>query len=389
MNAGRTVFSQLIEFLPHQEFQKCVARYGGDRYLKNLSCWDQYLAMAFAQLTYRESLRDIEACLRSVSGKLYHMGFRGKVARSTLADANEARNWRIYADFAQVLIAIARPLHARDPIGVDLEQSLYALDSTTIDLCLSLFPWAKFRRRKAAVKMHTLLDLHGNIPTFIRVTSGDVHDVNILDEIMPEAGAFYVMDRGYIDFERLFVFTLSSAFFVVRTKSNVLLQRRYSHPVDKSTGVRSDQTVILTSFESVSVYPDALRRVSYFDTETNKRLKFLTNNFVLPALTIAQIYKCRWQVELFFKWIKQHLRIKAFYGTSENAVKTQIWIAVSVYVLVAIIRKRLGLEASLYQTLQILSVTLFEKTPILCALQAIGVEANFAENVNQLILFDF
>ena len=389
MNAGRTVFSQLIEFLPHQEFQKCVARYGGDRYLKNLSCWDQYLAMAFAQLTYRESLRDIEACLRSVSGKLYHMGFRGKVARSTLADANEARNWRIYADFAQVLIAIARPLHARDPIGADLEQSLYALDSTTIDMCLALFPWAKFRRRKAAVKMHTLLDLHGNIPTFIRVTSGDVHDVNLLDEIMPEAGAFYVMDRGYIDFQRLFVFTLSSAFFVVRTKSNVLLQRRYSHPVDKSTGVRSDQTVVLTSFESASVYPDALRRVSYFDTETNKRLKFLTNNFVLPALTIAQIYKCRWQVELFFKWIKQHLRIKAFYGTSENAVKTQIWIAVSVYVLVAIIRKRLGLEASLYQTLQILSVTLFEKTPILCALQAIDVEANFAENVNQLILFDF
>ena len=389
MNAGRTVFSQLIEFLPHQEFQKCVARYGGDRYLKNLSCWDHYLAMAFAQLTYRESLRDIEACLRSVSGKLYHMGFRGKVARSTLADANEARNWRIYADFAQVLIAIARPLHARDPMGVDLEQSLYALDSTTIDLCLSLFPWAKFRRRKAAVKMHTLLDLHGNIPTFIRVTSGDVHDVNLLDEILPEAGAFYVMDRGYIDFQRLFVFTLSSAFFVMRTKSNVLLQRRYSHPVDKSTGVRSDQTVILTSFESASVYPDALRRVSYFDAETNKRLKFLTNNFVLPPLTIAQIYKCRWQVELFFKWIKQHLRIKAFYGTSENAVKTQIWIAVSVYVLVAIIRKRLGLEASLYQTLQILSVTLFEKTPILCALQAIDVEANFAENVNQLILFDF
>ncbi len=389
MNAGRTVFSQLIEFLPHQEFQKCVARYGGDRYLKNLSCWDQYLAMAFAQLTYRESLRDIEACLRSVSGKLYHMGFRGKVARSTLADANEARNWRIYADFAQVLIAIARPLHARDPIGVDLEQSLYALDSTTIDLCLSLFPWAKFRRRKAAVKMHTLLDLHGNIPTFIRVTSGDVHDVNLLDEIMPEAGSFYVMDRGYIDFQRLFVFTLSSAFFVVRTKSNVLLQRRYSHRVDKSTGVRSDQTVILTSFESASAYPDALRHISYFDAETNKRLKFLTNNFALPALTIARIYKCRWQVELFFKWIKQHLRIKAFYGISENAVKTQIWIAVSVYVLVALIRKRLGLEASLYQTLQILSVTLFEKTPILCALQAIDVEANFAENVNQLILFDF
>ena len=389
MNAGRTVFSQLIEFLPHQEFQKCVARYGGDRYLKNLSCWDQYLAMAFAQLTYRESLRDIEACLRSVGAKLYHMGFRSKVARSTLADANESRDWRIYADFAQVLIAIARPLYVCDPIGIDLDQSLYALDSTTIDLCLSLFPWAKFRKHKAAVKMHTLLDLHGNIPTFIRITDGKVHDVNILDEIMPEPGAFYVMDRGYIDFERLFVLTLSAAFFVVRTKSNVLLQRRYSHPVDKRTGVRSDQTVILTSVESASAYPDALRRVSYFDAETGKRLKFLTNNFTLPALTIAQIYKCRWQVELFFKWIKQHLRIKAFYGTSENAVKTQIWIAVSVYVLVAIVRKRLGLEASLYQILQILSVSLFEKTPILCALQAIDGDANFAENVNQLILFDF
>jgi hypothetical protein len=389
MNQGRTVFSQLISFLPDREFRRCVERYQGDLRLRGFSCWDQYLAMAFAQLTYRESLRDIEACLRSMQGKLYHLGFRGKVARSTLADANESHDWRIFADFAQVLIAIARPLHARDPIGVDLEQSLYALDSTTIDLCLSLFPWAKFRRRKAAVKMHTLLDLHGNIPTFIRVTSGNVHDVNLLDEILPEAGAFYVMDRGYIDFQRLFVFTLSSAFFVVRTKSNVLLQRRYSHPVDKSTGVCSDQTVILTSFESASAYPDALRRISYFDAETNKRLKFLTNNFVLPALTIAQIYKCRWQVELFFKWIKQHLRIKAFYGTSENAVKTQIWIAVSVYVLVALIRKRLGLEASLYQTLQILSVTLFEKTPILSALQAIDVEANFAENVNQLILFDF
>ena len=389
MNQGRTVFSQLISFLPDREFRRCVERYQGDIRLRGFSYWDQYLAMAFAQLTYRGSLRDIEACLRSVQGKLYHLGFRGKVARSTLADANESHDWRIFADFAQVLIAIARPLYARDPIGVDLEQSLYALDSTTIDLCLSLFPWAKFRRRKAAVKMHTLLDLHGNIPTFIRVTSGDVHDVNLLDEILPEAGAFYVMDRGYIDFQRLFIFALSSAFFVVRTKSNVLLQRRYSHPVDKSTGVRSDQTGILTSFESASVYPDALRRVSYFDAVTNKRLKFLTNNFALPALTIAQIYKCRWQVELFFKWIKQHLRIKAFYGTSENAVKTQIWIAVSVYVLVAIIRKRLGLEASLYQMLQILSVTLLEKTPISCALQAIDVEANFAENVNQLILFDF
>src|SRR5438445_3766522 len=389
MNTGRTVFSQLVEFLPHQQFQKCVDRYGGGRYLKNLSCWDQYLAMAFAQLTYRESLRDIEACLGSIGSKLYHMGFRGKVARSTLADANEARDWRIYADFAQVLIAIARPLYASDPIGVDLDQSLYALDSTTIDLCLALFPWAKFREHKAAIKMHTLLDLHGHIPTFIRISDGKVHDVNILDEILPEAGAFYAIDRGYVDFERLYVFTLCSSFFVTRTKENVILQRRYSHPVDKSTGVRSDQTVILTTVESAKAYPDPLRKITYVDADTNIRLEFLTNNFVLPALTIAKIYKCRWQVELFFKWIKQHLRMKSFYGTSENAVKTQIWIAVSVYVLVAIIRKRLGLEASLYQTLQILSVTLFEKTPILCALQAIDMEANFGENVNQLILFDF
>jgi hypothetical protein len=291
--------------------------------------------MGFAQLTYRESLRDIEACLHSVRGKLYHMGFRGRVARTNLADANEAHDWRIFADFAQVLIGIARPLYARDPIGVDLAQSLYALDSTTIDLCLSLFPWAKFRKHKAAVKMHTLLDLHGNIPTFIRITSGKVHDVNILDEILPEPGAFYVMDRGYVDFERLYVFTLSAAFFVVRTKSNVLIQRRYSHPVDKTTGVRSDHTVILTAINSVRAYPDPLRRVSYLDVKTRKRFKFLTNNFTLPALTIALIYKSRWQVELFFRWIKQHLRLKAFYGNSENTVKTQIWIAVSVYVLVA------------------------------------------------------
>jgi transposase len=388
MNIGRTVFSQIMEHLPAYEFQKCVARYRGDSHLRGFSCLDQYLAMVFAQLTYRESLRDIEACLRSVSGKLYHMGLRGKVSRTTLADANESHDWRIFADLAQVLIGIARPLYAHDPIGVELDQSLYALDSTTIDLCLSLFPWAKFRKHKAAVKMPTLLDLHGNIPTFIRVTSGDVHDVNILDEIMPEPGAFYVMDRGYIDFQRLFVFTLSSAFFVVRTKSNVLLQRRYSHLVDKSTGVRSDQTVVLTSFASASAYPDALRRVSYFEVETNTRLKFLTNNFTLSALTIAQIYKQRWQVELFFKWIKQHLRIKAFYGTSENAVKTQIWIAVSVYVMVAIVRKRLGLEASLYQILQILSVTLFEKTPILRALEASSYQDDPSENINQLILFD-
>ena len=389
MNVGRTVFAQLLDHLPSYEFQKCVTRYRGDYQQKAFSCWDQYLAMAFAQLTYRDSLRDIEACLRSMQGKLYHMGFRGKVARSTLADANESRDWRIYADFAQVLIGAARPLYAHDPIGVDLEQSLYALDSTTIDLCLTLFPWARFRQHKAAVKMHTLLDLHGNIPTFIRITDGKVHDVNILDELLPEAGAFYVMDRGYIDFQRLYFFTLCSAFFVVRTKENVLLQRRYSHTVDKSTGVRSDHTVILTAMESAKVYPDALRRVSYFDAETNKRLKFLTNNFTLPALTIAQTYRCRWQVELFFRWIKQHLRIKSFFGTRENAVKTQIWIAVSVYVLVAIVRKRLGLQASLYQILQILSVTLFEKVPILRALEASDFHSDLLEDRNQLILFNF
>ena len=389
MNQGRTVFSQLIAFLPDREFRRCVARYDGDAGLRDFSCWDQYLTMAFAQLTYRESLRDIEACLRALGAKLYHMGFQGKVARSTLADANESRDWRIFADFAQVLIRIARPLCAIDPIGVDLDHSLYALDSTTIDLCLSLFPWAKFRKHKAAVKMHTLLDLHGNIPTFISITNGKVHDVNVLDEIAPEAGAFYVMDRGYLDFGRLYVFTLSAAFFVVRTKSNILLQRRYSHPVDKTTGVRSDHIVILTAIGSATAYPEQLRRVSYLDVTTRKRFTFLTNNFTLPALTIALIYKSRWQVELFFKWIKQHLRIKAFYGTSENAVKTQIWIAVSVYVLVAIVRKRLGLEARLYQILQILSVTLFEKTPILQALQASDFENDLPDTGNQLILFDF
>jgi hypothetical protein len=388
MNLGRTVFSQIMEHLPEYEFQKCVARYRGDSHLRGFSCLDQYLAMSFAQLTYRESLRDIEACLRSVASKLYHMGLRGKVSRTTLADANESHDWRIFADFAQVLVAIARPLYAGDPIGVDLDASLYALDSTTIDLCLALFPWARFRKHKGAVKMHTLLDLHGNIPTFISITEGKVHDVNILDEILPEAGAFYVMDRGYVDFERLYIFTLSAAFFVVRTKSNVLLQRRYSHPVDRTTGVRSDHTVILTAIDSAKAYPEQLRRVSYLDVATRKRFKFLTNNFTLPALTIALIYKSRWQVELFFKWIKQHLRIKAFYGTSQNAVKTQIWIAVSVYVLVAIIRKRLGLEASLYQILQILSVTLFEKTPILQALQPSDSRDDLLDFANQLNLFD-
>ena len=387
MNSGRTIFAQLIEFLPHKEFQKCVARYRGDANPRGSSCWDQFLAMAFAQLTYRESLRDIQACLGAMRSKLYHMGFRGRVRKSTLADANDAHDWRIYADFAQVLIAQARPLYAQDPMGVELDQSLYALDSTTIDLCLSLFPWARFRRHKGAVKMHTLLDLRGSIPTFVHITDGKIHDVNVLDLILPEAGAIYVMDRGYIDFERLFRFTLSAAFFVVRTKSNVLLQRRYSHPVVKDSGVRSDQTVVLASIESASVYPDALRKVSFVDEETGKRLVFLTNNFALPAATIATIYKQRWQVELFFKWIKQHLRIKAFYGTSENAVKTKIWIAVSVYVLVAIVRKRIEVEVTLYQILQVLSLTLFEQTPILRALQQIDSQDELHCFSNQLNLF--
>jgi transposase len=389
MNAGRTIFAQLVEHLPHKEFQKCVARYRGDSNPRGFSCWDQYLAMAFAQLTYRESLRDIEACLGAMRGKLYHMGFRGRVTRSTLGDANEAHDWRIFADFAQVLIRTAIQLYANDATGIQDVRDLYALDSTTIDLCLALFPWARFRTHKAAVKMHTLLDLRGSIPTFLHITDGKVADVNVLDEIALDAGAFYVMDRGYIDFERLYRFTLESAFFVVRTKTNMLLQRRYSRPVDKTTGLRSDHTVILTTRASATAYPDALRRVTYCDPETGKRLKFLTNNFTLPPLAIAEIYKKRWSVELFFRWIKQHLRIKAFYGTSENAVKTQIWIAVSVYVLVAIVRKRLGIEASLYQLLQIFSVTLFEKTPILQALQRYDTHDELQTPSNQLILFDF
>jgi len=389
MNEGKSIFSQLIGFLPDRDFRRCVARYQGDRYIKKLSCWEQFLAMAFAQLAYRESLRDIEACLGAVGPKLYHMGFGAAVARSTLADANENRDWRIFADFAQVLIRTAIGLYANDVTGIAEVRELYALDSTTIDLCLSLFPWARFRKHKAAVKMHTLLDLHGSIPTFIRITDGKVHDVNILDELVIEAGAFYVMDRGYIDFERLYRFVLESAFFVVRTKTNVLLQRRYSRPVDKSTGLRSDHTVILVAPGSAKAYPDALRRVTYCDPETGKRLKFLTNNFALPPLAIAQIYKKRWAVELFFRWIKQHLRIKAFYGISENAVKTQIWIAVSVYVLVAIVRKRLGVEVSLYQLLQIFSMTLFEKTPILRALQQIDSHDDLPHNANQLNLFGF
>ena len=387
MNQGRTVFSQLMSFLPVRDFRRIVERYNGDSRLRGFSCWDQFLSLAFAQLTYRESLRDIEACLRAAGSKLYHLGLRGKVSRSSLADANEAHDWRIFADFAQLLISIARPLYVKEPIGFDFDNAIYALDSTTIDLCLSLFPWAHFRSTKSAVKLHTLLDLRGNIPAFLRVTTGDLHDVNILDEILPEPGAFYVMDRAYIDFARLYQLHLASAFFVTRSKSNILMERRYSRPVNKSTGLRSDQTVILTTIGSATSYPEALRRICYYDVENNKQMKFLTNNFTLPALTIAQLYKQRWQVELFFRWIKQHLRIKAFYGTSANAVRTQIWIAVSVYVLVAIVRKRLGIQASLYQILQILSVTLFEKTPILRTLQDIDSDFDLCDSDKQLNLF--
>jgi hypothetical protein len=388
MNLGCTVFSQLISFLPDREFRRCVARYDGDYRLRGFSCWDQFLCLAFAQFTYRESLRDIEACLRASPDKLYHMGIRGRVSRSTLADANEKHDWRIFADFAQILIQRARGLYADDPFGVELQNSAYALDSTTIDLCLAMFPWARFREQKGAVKVHTLIDLHGNIPVFVRITDGKVHDVNILDQLLPEAGAYYVMDRGYLDFQRLYRLTLAAAFFVTRTKENVHLQRRYSHSVPPGTGVKSDQTVVLMTTGSFKHYPVALRKVRYFDADHQRFLVFLTNNFELPALIIANLYKARWQVELFFKWIKQHLRIKAFYGTTQNAVRSQIWIAISVYVLVAIIKKELNLSASLYQILQVLSVTIFERTPILRALQIQDNEEKSSPFSNQLNLFD-
>jgi transposase len=374
------------------EFRKCVDRYGGNYHTSSFSCMDQYLCMGFAQLTYRESLRDIEACLRSRKEKLYHLGIRGRVSRSTLAEANEKRDWRMYADFCQILISQARSLYADEDFGVELKETAYALDSTTIDLCLSLFPWASFRKHKAAVKMHTLLDLRGNIPSFIEITEGTLHDVNILDILVPEPGSFYIMDRGYLDFERLYVFTQLLAFFVTRTKKNTKVRRVYSHPVDRNDGLRYDQTVMLVTPKSLADYPEKLRRVKYFDAEREKQIVFLTNNFVLPALTIAQLYKCRWQIELFFKWIKQHLRIKAFYGTSDNAVKTQIWIAVSTYVLVAIIRKRLHLEMNLYTILQILSVTLFEKVQIdqLFANYDYNKLPEFKEQPsNQLNLFEY
>jgi hypothetical protein len=388
MNIGKTVFAQIMEFLPLPEFRKCVAKYNGTYKVKNFSCLDQFLCMAFAQLTYRESLRDIEACLRAIRTKLFHMGIRGKVSRSTLADANESRDWRIYADFAQVLIHTARRLYLNDELGIELDQTVYALDSTTIDLCLSLFPWAKFRKYKGAIKMHTLLDLRGNIPSFISITNAKVHDVNILDELIPEAGSFYVMDRGYLDFSRIYSLTLCSAFYITRAKSNFRFRRLYSHPIDKSTGLKCDQTIVLTGFYSSKDYPAKLRRIRYFDAETQNNLTFLTNNFTLPALTIAQLYKCRWQVELFFKWIKQHLRIKGFYGTSENAVKTQIWIAISVYVLVAIIKKELHLDLSLYTILQILSVTLLEKVHILEVVTQFNYKDENEVHHKQLSLFE-
>jgi Domain of unknown function (DUF4372)/Transposase DDE domain len=388
MNIGRTVFSQLMDFVPTYEFSLCVERYNGNYKVKTFSCWDQFLCMAFAQLTYRESLRDIEACMRVAKATLYHMGIRGKISRNTLAHANETRNWNIYAEFAQTLITIARELYAGEDFGLELDQTVYALDATVIDLCLSVFPWAKFRKNKAAVKLHTLLDLRGNIPVIIRITDGKVHEVNILDDLFIEAGAIYIMDRGYLDFSRLNRIHQSQAFFVTRTKRNFDFKRLYSQSVDKSTGVQADQIITVSGFYTLKDYPDKLRRIRYFDSKTQKRLIFLTNNFTLPALVIAQLYKSRWQVELFFKWIKQHLRIKAFYGTTENAVKTQIWIAISVYVLVAILKKHLKLERSLYTILQILSVTLFEKTPILEALSHVDYEEPECDITNQLNLFN-
>jgi len=388
MNTGRTIFSQLMDFLPTHEFRSCVERYNGNYKIKSFSCWDQYLCMAFAQLTYRESLRDIQACLRAANQKLYHMGIRGKVSRNTLAHANQVRDWRIYADFAHVLIGRARQLYASDTFGIELEQSVYALDATTIDLCLSLFPWATFRRRKGAVKLHTLLDLRGNIPTFAVITPGRVHEVNILDEIPFEAGAIYILDRAYLDFSRLHRIHQGSAFFVTRAKSGFRFRRLYSQPVDKASGLQCDQLVSLHGFYARKDYPGKLRRIRFYDPDQDRRLIFLTNNTALPALTVARLYKCRWQIELFFKWIKQHLRIKAFYGTSENAVKTQIWIAISIYVLVAIVKKRLGLDQSLYTILQILSVTLFEKTPILQALSGNRCEYQADQNDNQPNLFN-
>jgi len=388
MNQGKTIFSQLMDFIPLYEFRKCVDRYNGNYRTRTFTCWDQFLCMAFAQLTYRESLRDIEACLRAMKDRLYHMGIRGKVSRNTLAVANEKRDWRIYADFAQTLINEARQLYAGDSFGVELSETVYALDSTTIDLCLSLFPWARFRKRKGAIKLHTLLDLRGSIPVFIRVSDGKVHDVNILDELIPEPGSIYIMDRGYIDYDRLFTLNQLHAIFIIRAKSNLKYERIYSREVDRSTGLICDQIIRLTGVRTSEKYPIQLRRIRYRDPETGKTLVFLTNDFDLSALLIPELYRCRWQIELFFRWIKQHLRIKSFYGTSLNAVKTQIWIAISVYVLVAILKKRLKIERDLYTILQILSITLFEKLPIQQALTSSGYAFQEGPDPNQLLLFD-
>jgi hypothetical protein len=388
MDPGKFVFAQLMDFVPRHDFDTCVRRYGGDRRPRGFSCRDQFLSLAFAQLTYRESLRDIETCLRALAPKLYHAGFRGKVSRSTLADANRAHDWHIFADFAQVLIGRARMLYAKEPFGVELEQTVYALDSTTIDLCLSLFPWARFRRRKGAVKLHTLLDLRGNIPCFVSISHGKIHDVTVLDHLPIEPGAFYVIDRGYVDFRRLYRFTMCSAFFVTRAKRGLDFTRRARRRVDKTTGLRSDQTIVLAGPKTSRLYPAPLRRIAFYDVENDRRFVFLTNNFTLPALTIAKLYKCRWQVELFFKWIKQHLRIKSFYGTSDNAVRIQVWTAISVYVMVAIVKKELGVERSLSEILQILSLTLFEKTPIFQALGESKSSDPEPPFPNQLSLFD-
>jgi len=387
MYTGKIVLSQIMEFLPMYEFQKCVNRYQGNRKIRRFSCLDQFLCMAFAQLTFRESLRDVESCLRSVNTKLYHMGIRGSISRSTLSDANEHRDWRIYADFAQVLIHAARNLYAKDDFGLELDNTVYALDSTTIDLCLSIFPWAGYCSTQAGVRVHTLLDLRGPIPSFVEITNARIHDVEILDILIPEPGAFYIMDRGYLDFERLYVLDQASAHFVIRSKTNIKSRRIYSRPVDKSTGLRCDQTVVLTGKFTPDYYPDKLRKIVFYDKEQDRRLLILTNNFQLSALTIAQLYKQRWKIELFFKWIKQHLRIKAFFGRSENAVKTQIWIAISVYILIAIIKKRLNIKPELYIILQILSVTAFEKISLSRLLNDLNDILLNPDNHNQLQLF--
>jgi Domain of unknown function (DUF4372)/Transposase DDE domain len=387
MNSGRTIFAQLMDFLPLPDFRRCVQRYRGEYKVQSFSCWDQFLCLAFAQLTGRESLRDIEACLRSQGAKLYHLGFRSRVSRNTLAHANETRDWRIFADFARVLIARARQLYRHEPFGVELEQTIYALDSTTIDLCLALFPWAQFRRRKSAVKVHTLLDLRGSIPANVYVTSGAVHDIHILDQLRPEAGAFYLLDRGYLDFARLYLLKQGCAFFITRARQKTQCWRRDWRPVCRATGLRADQTIQLTGPKTARLYPDPLRRIHYFDAEKDMRLVFLTNNFLLPALTIAELYRARWRVELFFRWIKQHLHIKAFFGTSENAVKTQIWVAITIYVLVAIVKKETQLDLSLYKILQVLSITLFEKTPLLSGFSHIADNLDDADPRTQLKLF--